>query len=120
MLNKGAVKMKIKGKIHFCQVIAKASIVFIMFYGISIGNTAFAKSLELSFVHHLPPISPTGKAIEQWAKRLEAETDHQIKISIFPSGIVAKGHEVFSSIGAGMGDIGYVVNMFERSKLMKS
>ena len=82
----------------------------------SAGMNAQAKTIELSFSHHLPPMVPVAKAFEQWAKRIEADTDGRVAITIYPSGTLSKESDAYASTVGGICDISFISNSYERKR----
>jgi C4-dicarboxylate-binding protein DctP len=101
-------------KIRFLQALIGIILGCIMCFGG--GMDAHAKAIELRFSHHLPPMVPIAKALEQWAKRLESETNGGVKIVIFPSETLAKGRDAFPSTAGGVCDIAFVNNVYESAR----
>lgn len=104
--------MKAIMKIRFLQAVI--GIVFGCM--ICFGGGMDAQAIELRLSHHLPPTAIPAKALEQWAKRLETETNGGVKITIFPSETLAKGRDAYTSTAAGVCDIAFVNNVYEPSR----
>jgi len=71
---------------------------------------------ELKLSHHMPPVAPVAQALEEWAKKIEENTNGRVKITIYPSGALASGSDAYPSTAAGVCDIAYVNNIYEPSK----
>jgi TRAP-type transport system periplasmic protein len=71
---------------------------------------------ELKFSHHLSPLGLVAQALEEWANKVEENTNGQVKITIYPSGSLAKDVDAYDSTSGGVCDITYVNNVTENSR----
>ncbi len=106
--------MKANLKIRFLQAVIGVVFGCTMCFGGGMG--AHASATELSIAHHLPVMAPAAKALEQWAKKLEADTGGRLKFTIYPSSSLVKGRDAYSSTVGGVCDIAFVNNVYESSK----
>jgi TRAP-type transport system periplasmic protein len=80
-------------------------------------SPASAKVIELKFTHHIPPTTPEHKQFERWVQKIQDATNGRVKITIYPAESLVKGVDSFSSIVAGVTDIGFVSQSYEPTKL---
>lgn len=67
-----------------------------------------AKTIVLKFAHPWSPKHPQqSQVFEPWAKKIEEETNGQVKIQIFPGGALGKPGQIYSMVEKGIVDIGH-------------
>lgn len=78
--------------------------------------TTPAQVFELKLSIHMPPIAPVAQALEEWAQKIEENTNGEVKITVYASGALASGTDAYDSAAGGVCDIAYVNNVYEPSK----
>lgn len=63
------------------------------------------KPIELKLAHYSSPTGFFGKAVEQWAKKVEEETKGKVKIVIYPGGALAKADQQLKLVTSGGVDL---------------
>ena len=68
---------------------------------------------DLSFSMATPDMHPiTAEILKPWAERVEAATDGQVKIRLYPGGTLVKADSMLDGIASGLTDIGWVSNAY--------
>jgi len=84
-------------------VVLMMGLVFL--FSTSATDGASSKPIELKVAHYSSPTGFFGKAVEQWSKQVEAETQGKVKILIFPGGALAKANQQLSLVSSGGADV---------------
>ena len=63
--------------------------------------------IELKFAHSYPPMSGLGVALDNWAKKIQEDTNGGVEITIYPGGTLFKPHEFYTATASGVTDIAY-------------
>jgi TRAP-type C4-dicarboxylate transport system substrate-binding protein len=73
---------------------------------LGLSGAASAKVVELSLNHWFPSGSWFDKVIKDFAAEIEKQTSGQVKITIYPGGILTKVDQVYDGVVKGISDIG--------------
>jgi TRAP-type C4-dicarboxylate transport system substrate-binding protein len=65
------------------------------------------KPIELRLAHMFPVGSPSHQHMEQWAKKIAADSNGRLTIRIFPSNTLIGATEMYSGVAKGAADIGF-------------
>lgn len=74
-------------------------------------SLAAAKTIELRFATAFSPKHTMQRVVfEAWAKKIEKETNGQVKITFFPGGALGKAKDLYSLAEKGIADIIYTLH----------
>ncbi len=76
-----------------------------------------AKVFELKFGHQMAPVMASAKVYEEWTKKIEAQTQGRVKITIFPSQSLFATQDTYASVVGRIGDIGHLITINETERL---
>jgi TRAP-type C4-dicarboxylate transport system substrate-binding protein len=65
------------------------------------------KPIELRLAHMFPVASPSHQHIENWAKKIAADSNGQLTIRIFPVNTLLNAPEIYDGVANGAADIGF-------------
>ncbi len=68
--------------------------------------------IELSFAHQTPPTGGGGIQFDNWARRIEEQTQGRVKITIYPASSLVGPMDQIDSLLGGICDIGQVNTLF--------
>lgn len=86
---------------------------------------ANAAEYTLRFAHHFPAVSsPHKQVFEAWAKEVEAASNGEIKVELYPSSTLAKPPQQYDAVVNGIADItatiqGYTANRFPLTQIVE-
>jgi TRAP-type C4-dicarboxylate transport system substrate-binding protein len=101
--SKGGIKMN-KLKLQVTIFLALILVLTLAFFDYA--KAAENKHRELKLAHFFPPTSNQHQLFEDWAKRIEAGTNGQVKILIYPGATLVPPMETWNAITVGACDIG--------------
>ena len=77
------------------------------------------KTIELSLSGFWPPVSGHAKALDEWAKQINEETNGRVKITCHHGGSLLKPPEQWPGVVAGTADIAFAMAIGVRGKFME-
>lgn len=77
-------------------------------------NTAFSKTIKLSYANVFPPTHVHAKLGKAWADEIEKRTHGRVKINYYPGGALLKGDKLYGGVFMGIADIGMSVFVYNR------
>lgn len=69
------------------------------------GDSATGEAVVLKLAHGLADSTTIGKAVQEWADRVEADTEGRVKIEVYPSGQLGSMTEIIEAIDLGQLDM---------------
>lgn len=69
-------------------------------------NSPAPKPIELSIAHMEPPTHFLHALLEDWAKKVEEQTNGKVHFTIYPAGTLCAPPELYDSVIGGVADIG--------------
>lgn len=89
---------------------------FVFLFVVGICSISVAKTIDLSYNTAFPATHPEFKAFEAWAKDIEKKTNGQVKITLFPGGVLSPPDAIYDSVTKGASDMGTAVLGYSRGK----
>ena len=85
-------------------------------FGLAMAGPLSAAPINLTYSIFFPPTHGQCQAAMSWAKEIEARTNGQVKIQIFPTGTLTKPQQCYDGVVNGISDIGMSVFAYTRGR----
>jgi TRAP-type C4-dicarboxylate transport system substrate-binding protein len=85
-------------------------------FGLALTGPVSAAPINLTYSIFFPPTHGQCQAAMSWAKEIEARTNGQVKIQIFPTGTLTKPQQCYDGVVNGISDIGMSVFAYTRGR----
>ena len=85
-------------------------------FGLALAGPVSAAPINLTYSIFFPPTHGQCQAAMSWAKEIEARTNGQVKIQIFPTGTLTKPQQCYDGVVNGISDIGMSVFAYTRGR----
>jgi TRAP-type C4-dicarboxylate transport system substrate-binding protein len=85
-------------------------------FGLVLAGPLSAAPINLTYSIFFPPTHGQCQAAMSWAKEIEARTNGQVKIQIFPTGTLTKPQQCYDGVVNGISDIGMSVFAYTRGR----
>ena len=85
-------------------------------FGLVLAGPLSAAPINLTYSIFFPPTHGQCQAAMSWAKEIEARTNGQVKIQIFPTGTLTKSQQCYDGVVNGISDIGMSVFAYTRGR----
>jgi TRAP-type C4-dicarboxylate transport system substrate-binding protein len=80
---------------------------FLVVSGLLLTGTAESKTIELKMSHFMPTKHTQHKVMAKWAKKIEAQSNGALKVTIFPGGALGKPPHQYDNAVKGITDIAF-------------
>ncbi len=80
------------------------------------GETAKKKTYSFNYAVFFPATHLQAKTAEAWAKEVEARSEGQIQITMFPGGTLSKAAQTYEAVVSGVADMGMSVFAYTRGR----
>ena len=85
-------------------------------FGLAMAGPLSAAPIKLTYSIFFPPTHGQCQAAMSWAKEVEARTNGQVTIQIFPTGTLTKPQQCYDGVVNGISDIGMSVFAYTRGR----
>jgi len=85
-------------------------------FGLALAGPVSAAPINLTYSIFFPPTHGQCQAAMSWAKEVEARTNGQVTIQIFPTGTLTKPQQCYDGVVNGISDIGMSVFAYTRGR----
>jgi len=85
-------------------------------FGLAMAGPLSAAPIKLTYSIFFPPTHGQCQAAMSWAKEIEARTNGQVTIQIFPTGTLTKPQQCYDGVVNGISDIGMSVFAYTRGR----
>ncbi|MHA7140407.1 C4-dicarboxylate TRAP transporter substrate-binding protein [Arthrobacter sp. Sr33] len=107
----------LKKKLAPAAVLATAALLLTACGGGDQGSGAGGETFELKLASYQPPTAAEPTATEQWAERIEEETDGRVSIEFFYQEALLPGAETLQGVADGRADMGYIADAYYPAQL---